>query len=453
MRVAIVWAAALSQALLADTLIRNVTLIDMATGNESAHQSVLIHGDRIRAVGANLRAGPHVEVVNGVGKYLIPGLWDMHVHLWYKENQLPQYVAWGITGVRDMGSDLAQVKRWRAEMQAGKFVGPHIETSGPPVDGGPSDDPKLPILVVQTPVEARNTYDDLEQKYNVDFVKVLSRLPRDAYFALLERARKWGLQVAGHVPESVTVDEAIDARQDSIEHLTGVLLACSSDERRIRKDRADAIAHKDREAGLAAAQRVLATFDEKKAQKLVERMARFKVYEVPTLVMLRRTTLLNAEALVHDPHVKSIPASIRKTWDDPREQLKETPAATLDLLKRQYEMDAALVRRMQVSDVPIMAGTDTGDPYTFPGYDLHRELQLLVEAGLTPLEALRAATLTPARFLNADESLGSIAAGKMADLVILNADPLKDIHNTEKISAVFAAGKYLSRARLDVLQK
>ncbi len=116
-------------------------------------------------------------------------------------------------------------------------------------------------------------------------------------------------------------------------------------------------------------------------------------------------------------------------------------------------MDAALVRRMQVADVPIMAGTDTGDPYTFPGYDLHRELQLLVEAGLTPVEALRSATLTPARFLNADEALGSIAPGKIADLVLLSADPLKDIHNTEKISAVFAAGKYLSRARLDVMEK
>src|SRR5205085_1633221 len=140
---------------------------------------------------ANIRPPSAAEVIEGRGRYMIPGLWDMHVHLWYKENQFPMFLAWGVTGVRDMGSDLAQVKHWRGQIKSGELLGPHIETCGPAVDGFPSDDARLPVIMVRTPAEARSTYDQLEQTLNVDFVKVLSRLPRDAYFALIERARKW----------------------------------------------------------------------------------------------------------------------------------------------------------------------------------------------------------------------------------------------------------------------
>ena len=178
-------------------------------------------------------------------------------------------------------------------------------------------------------------------------------------------------------------------------------------------------------------------------------MARFECYQVPTLVMLRRMTHQDDAQLARDPHLRYIPASIRKTWDDPREEKKKVSSELLDLLHRQYEMDCALVGRMQNAGVPLMAGTDTGDPFTFPGLDLHRELRLLVDAGLTPLQALRAATITPAKYLDADESLGTIAAGKLADLVLLSADPLENIDNTRKIAAVILGGKYLSRARLN----
>jgi len=376
-------------------------------------------------------------------------LWDMHVHLWYKEDQFPMYLAWGITGVRDMGSDLARVKRWRSEIKSGALLGPHIETCGPAVDGFPSDDPKLPVIMVRSPAEARTAYDHLEQDLKVDFVKVLSRLPRDAYLALIERARKWGLPVAGHVPDTVPVDEAVTARQNSIEHLSNVLLACSSDERKILVPRANAIERKDWNAVISFDERALATFDFNKADALIERMARYASYQTPTLVMLRRRTYADADDVARDPHLKYIPAAIRETWSDPREDKKKQPEAALALLDREFEKDCSLVERMQLSGVPILAGTDTGDPYTFPGYDLHRELQLLVKAGLTPLQALRAATIEPAEYLGADESLGTVAPGRMADLVLLDADPLKDIRNTQKISAVVLGGKYLSRTTLD----
>lgn len=438
----------MSHAQAGDTLIRNANIVDVKSGEILTRRSILIHGDRIQLIAPSIPAR-RAEIVDARGKYVIPGLWDMHVHLWYKQNQFPMFLAWGITGVRDMGSNLDQVKRWRGEIKSGALLGPHIETCGPPVDGAPSDDAKLPITLVRTPAEARTAYDHLEQDLNVDFIKVLSRLPRDAYFALVERARKWGLPVAGHVPDSVTIDEAITARQNSMEHLMGMLLACSSDEQKIRPLRALAIEQKDGKALAGYAERVLVTFDPTKASNLFERMARYSSYQVPTLVMLRRSTYLDADELVRDPRLKYIPSAIRKDWDDPREEKKKIPEATLALVGQQYERLNWVVEQMQRQGVPIMAGTDTGDPYTFPGYDLHRELQLLVKAGLTPAQALRSATLTPAEYLEADESLGSVAQGKMADLVLLEADPLKDIRNTQKISAVVLAGKYLSRAKLD----
>jgi imidazolonepropionase-like amidohydrolase len=433
----------------ADILIRNANIVDVKTGEVLARRSILIHGDRIQSIAPSIQPTHNAQIVDARGKYVIPGLWDMHVHLWYKQNQFPMFLAWGVTGVRDMGSNLDQVKRWRAEIKSGDLLGPHIETCGPPVDGTPSDDPKLPITLVRTPAEARTAYDHLEQDLNVDFIKILSHLPRDAYFALIERARKWGLPVAGHVPDSVTVDEAITARQNSMEHLMGVLLSCSSEEQKIRPLRALAMEQKDGKALAGYAERVLVTFDPTKASTLFERMARYSSYQVPTLVMWRRNTYADADDVVHDPRLRFIPAAIRKDWDDPREIKKNIPESTMGLVSHQYERLAWVVAQMQRQGVPIMAGTDTGDPYTFPGYDLHRELQLLVKAGLTPAQALRSATLTPAEYLDSDESLGSVGQGKMADLVFLDADPLKDIRNTQRISAVILGGKYLSRAKLD----
>jgi imidazolonepropionase-like amidohydrolase len=392
-----------------DLLIRNV---DIKTGSILEHRSILIHGDRIRSINA---AGPArgAQIVDGGNRYVIPGLWDMHVHLWHKDNQFPMFLAWGVTGVRDMGSDLAQVNRWRAAIKKRELLGPHIEICGPSVDGSPSDDPKLPVLLLHSPNDALTTYDRLEQDLKVDFISVGRNLPRDAYFALIERARKWGLPVAGFVPDGVSIDEAVAARQSSIEQLSGVASA-SSDE-------------------------------------LFDRMAKFESYQVPTMIKLRRMTYAHADEVIRDPLLKYIPAAIRKNWEDPRLQEAKLSLNALDSLDREYVQSSHIVDRMQRFKVPIMAGTDTGEPYTFPGYDLHRELQLLVKAGLSPLQALRAATITPAEFLEAGDSLGTVAPGKMADLVLLDADPLTDIRNTQKIAAVVLGGRYLPKAKLDAM--
>lgn len=433
----------------ADHMIRNVTVIDVISGAELARRSILIHDDKIAAVGVDLHAPAYAEIVDGSGRYAIPGLWDMHVHLWHKENLFPMFLAYGVTGLRDMGSDLSQVNQWRKDIASGKFPGPRIETCGPGVDGFPSNDPKFPVVVVRTAKEARETYDRLDNM-NVDFIEVLPTLPREAYFALVERARKYYSPVAGYVPGSVTVMEAVDARQKSIEHMSGILMACSNDEASLSKKHALAIERKDWASAAELESMAMASYSAVKAEELFERMARFETRQVPTLVMLRRTSFMDTDKLAADPHLSYISPEIRRNWGNLRKDKRKVTQDSLDFMRVEYEKLATTLKRMRSAGVAVMAGTDTGNAYTFPGIDLHRELELLVQAGLTPLDALRSATLEPAKFLGTKD-LGLVAPGKLADLVLLDGDPLKDIRNTQKISAVFVGGKYLSRATLNTM--
>jgi len=385
--------------------IRDVTVIDVATAAALPHRTVVIDGDHIAAIGGAIPAG--ARIVNGHGKFLIPGLWDMHVHLWYEENQLPVFLAFGITGVQDMGSDFKRTSAWRAAIETGKAIGPRIVTPGFPIDGRESDDPKLPVLVAKTPEEARAAFDQL-WNMDVDFVKVLSSLSRDAYFALAEQARHWHMRLEGHVPARVTAWEAIEARQRTLEHLFGVMKAVATDS---------------------------------EAVDFFEQCAVRDVRITPTLVLWQRMAHTVDAQLASDPRLKYVPASIRKTWPE----LKDD-----NTYKEQIKGIYRLVGLATRTKVELLAGTDTGDPWTIPGSTLHDELEQMVAAGMSPHQALRTATIAPAKFFE-DDQMGSIEKGKAADLVMLDANPLEDIRNTRKIAAVFARGKYYSRKNLDAI--
>lgn len=437
--------------LLAATLIRDVNVVDLVMGRILPHRSVLIAGSEIKAVGGTrLRAPAKTRVVSGRGKYLMPGLWDMHVHLWYAQNHFPLYLAWGITGVRDMGSDLARTKAWQHAVDSGKLIGPHVITCGTPLDGRDSGDPKLPVMVVRTAAEARHDYDVLESE-RVDFIKVLSGLPAEAYFALLDRARKWGLPVAGHVPSTVTVAEAVEARQRSMEHLMGMILAGSPEEMKIRRLLADAAERNDAKKTFELYAHAMDTFDWQRAQALFAQMKTFDAWQTPTLVMWRRALVLDGDAMVNNPELKRIPKAVRAPWKDPRPDAAAKTPEQKEFAKRQYELYQEIVFRMQGAGVPLLAGSDTGDPWSYPGSELHDELALMVKAGLKPVDALRAATTGPAHFFDADDSLGRIQAGYVADGVLLDANPLDDVRNARRISAVITAGHYLTKAKLNAM--
>ena len=348
--------------------------------------------------------------INGTGKYLIPGLWDMHVHLWDKKPAFGSYLANGVLGVRDMGSDFARTRAWRADVAAGRLIGPRILTPGSPVDGLGPENPKMLVVRAGSPEQARRSVDALDGQGS-DFIEVLSTLSPDAYFALAQRARVIRAVFAGHVPDSVTVLQAIDARQRSMEHLFGIALACSSEEKELREARSLAIDKDDKVELARIRARTYETFNESRATELFQKMVRYDVWQTPTLILRRRISPTD------------------------------------------YEFHTRLVALMQRNGVSLLAGTDTGEEGVRAGEALHEELESLVQAGLTPAQALRTAITNPARYFGIEAHSGSIAQGRRADLVLLDANPLENISNTRKIAAVIVQGRPIDRKQLERLAK
>lgn len=427
-------------------VIRDVTLIDATSAPARAHATVITSGDRIVSIGSSGAAAPKgARVIDGKGKYLIPGLWDMHVHLWDRYSLFPLYISQGVTGLRDMGSDFARTNRWRK--QAGS---PRVYTSGPAVMGPTLKSGKLAVVRVTTADDAEQTVNKLFEM-DVDFVKVLTNVPRGAYFSLAHRARIHRLPFAGHLPDAVTLSEVIDERQRSVEHLFGFPLACSSEEESLRVQRAEALDRKDRAALARIRDRIYETYSEAKALDYGQRCGRWTVWLTPTLTLQERISLLDMKKLTGDPAFQYVPASIRKGWDDPRVELERTSKADLETARHDFERSLNMVAALKRGGAEILAGTDTGDPQTVAGFSLHDELVLLVRAGLTPLEAIQAATRNAARCLGVEKRFGTIEKGKAADLVLLDADPLADIRNTAKISTVVLRGRPFSRVQLNGL--
>jgi imidazolonepropionase-like amidohydrolase len=430
-------------------IITHVTVIDATGSAPKPDQTIVIAAGRIIEIGKSnkVRVPRGSQVLDATGKFLIPGLWDMHVHLagvssnpaWSKQVVLPLYVANGVTGVRDMGSDLKIVQQWRKEISEGLFTGPRIITPGPMLTTRKSSQPE--ISAVQNESEARESVRSLKN-HGADFIKVIY-LSRDSYMALADESKKERIPFAGHVPESVTAAEASDAGQKSIEHLSGILLACSGREDEIRKARAEARARSDRSALERSALEILDTYDEKKASLLFARFAKNGTWQVPTLVWTRANEgMENISA--DDDRLKYVPASLKEEWKPEKMREGLTPAY-FALTRRAFVKELEIVGAMNRAGVQILAGSDSLDPYVFPGSSLHEELALLVKAGLTPIEALQAATRNAASYLGMLDTVGTIEQGKIADLVLLDANPLADIGNTQKISAVVLSGRLINK--------
>ncbi len=250
-----------------DMLIRDVTVIDVSRGITLPNRSILIRGERIAEVGTAIAASSDLQIIDGTGKFVIPGLWDMHVHL-TGQAQLRAYLDFGITSVRDMGSDFGVVKQWRDAIQKGAMLGPRIETSGPAFDGFPTENVAVPVEIVRDPSQARALFDRLDQQ-GVDFVSVFPRLPRDVYFALAERARKYYSSVSGPVPATVSVLEAIDARQKTIDRMSGIVLACSTEEKKLRPIRSLALERRDQEGFREAEIAAMNSFSSEKTRETI----------------------------------------------------------------------------------------------------------------------------------------------------------------------------------------
>ena len=417
----------------------HVSLIDVTGAVVKRDMTVVITGDRISAIGASANTSVPAEsnVVDATGKFLIPGLWDMHVH-WYARDTFTLFTANGVTGVRQMfgNSDLL---RWRDQIAKGSLLGPRMVVASPIIDG---PEPVWPNSIsVRNEDEGRKAVRRVKQ-WGADFVKVYALLPRDAYFGIADEAKQQGMTFVGHVPFSVSTAEASQAGQKSIEHLTGILIDCSNKETELRDELVKA---KSPAARHRVQMKALETYDEKKAADLFARFVKNHTWQCPTLTVLRSIASVGDENFRRDGRLRYIPRRLQQRWSVGIANRDEDDNGA----KKIFRKDLEIVGAMRKAGVPILAGTDTGNPFCFPGFSLHEELALLVIAGLTPVEALRAATLNPAEFFGLDKTLGTIDQGKIADLVLLDANPLEDIRNTQRINAVISNGRLFDRKALD----
>jgi|SRR5271169_378679 len=431
------------------TYITHVTVIDTQNGKKIQDRTVVISGDRISEVRETKGMMPlaGAKVVDGTAKYLIPGFWDMHVHTWDDKSTYPLYIANGVTGVRDMFGP-PDANEFRRQLAATTVFAPHFYLASPIIDGNPARWHNS--IAVTTEDEARRVVDDQKEK-GADFIKVYDRLSRDAYFAIIEESRRLNISVLGHVPFAVSAWEAAAAKQKSFEHLNGVPVACSSREADLWPKVIAGKSFKERNPILLEA---LQSYSEDKCKRLFEDMKMNGVWAVPTLTVARASALRNDSHFTNDGRLRYFSGGYRDWLEGkPDTRRKDFTAADYEVERELFSGKKKLVAAMFRSGVPLLAGTDAGNPYCFPGFSLHDELALLVESGVTPLAALQAATLNAAAFMNSSDRYGTIAPGKIADLVLLDADPLADIHNTTKISAVFLAGKEFDRPALDQMLK
>jgi hypothetical protein len=437
--------------------IRGVTVVD-APGGARRGQTVRIRGDRILDAGPAQRvpAPPGATILDGAGKYLIPGLSDLHTHATGIDDTDPElYVVNGVTTTRQM-SGSAQARDWQQQIAAGARIGPRWSIGSRIVDGSPSLwdglDPDGSVHVaVADPVQARAAVRQ-EHATGAAFIKTYTRLTRESFVAVADECARLGLPFLGHVPDFVQLSEASERGLRTVEHLFEIWYDTSAEEDRLRRGVAavpigpgdyNGWFNRMHPYEYAAAR----SYDRRKAGKVFRRLARNGTFVTPTLV-LHETNDMPERIDRHDPRHRYFSADMIGYWDWALDNLYlpgRTPAQiarSAELFRRRLGLTADLAE----AGVPLLAGTDLGTTYLMPGFSLHDELALLVRAGLKPIEALAAATLHPARYLGRRD-LGVVARGAVADLVLLDADPLLDIANTTRIDSVFVRGHLIDPAR------
>lgn len=450
-------------------VITDVSVIDAEAGLRE-NQTVYLKDGRILSIvpSADAPASSSNTVIDGSGKYLIPGLWDAHVHFDYAEPLAPSmfalFLGYGVTSVRDTGGRLEKVKAWRDAAGRDSTAAPRVKMAGPLLDGDRNvydgSAPNLPPLSVGSGsvTEVLDLLKELEDA-EVDFLKAYEMLTPDQLLAITKRAREMGLKVTGHIPLSMDAVSASNAGMNCMEHLRNLEVSCAANADELLEKRLKMLALDENIGGsvlrsrIHAAQRTeaMAKQDSAKTAEVLRVLAANNTWQVPTLALNTFRNRMYVNRPDFQESVKFLPDSLSQNW---LEGMKALGTRTFSAAaKASGTWSMKMIKPLHAAGVEIMAGTDCPIAYLTPGYSLHEELAVLVESGLTPLEALKTATLNPARFFGMEDTLGLVRKGYLADLVLLDANPLEDIRNSTKIQAVIRAGRYYSRRELDALLK
>jgi len=431
-------------------VLTHVNVIDATGSPVQPDMTIVIKDNRIIDLNkSRIIKMPHgAEVLDETGKYLIPGLWDMHVHIFNNgddpsnrkppnQYRFPLFIANGVTGVRLMWvklDEMPQVELWRKQFAERPGTVPRIGAAGALIDG-PTSMWKY-ADIVSTADEARQMVDKYKAG-GVDFVKVYWELSPETYFAIVDECRKQHIPFAGHVPNAVSALDASDAGQKSIEHFTGIFEYCTSQEQELRK-----VQSKD--WGPTYVKRMLDTYDKTKAARLFSHFKENGTWLCPTLLQ----PSIPEDSIEKNERLKYIPKEETTRWQQSTSQRNSSELQKANQEKRR-ELMVEVIGEMHRTGVRFLAGTDIGSySFTVAGFSLLDQLVRFVAAGFTPMEALQTATINPAKFLGTSDSLGTVEKGKIADMVLLEANPLENIENVRLINAVFVNGKYLSKQTL-----
>jgi len=444
---------------LAQLLLADVELIDVESGLLRSRQDILIEAGQIVAVGPDLQAPGAVRIA-GEGLFAIPGLFDMHMHSTRMAPLLthPLFIANGVTAVRDMGGCIGiedafiacvdDKREWNRAVAAGEMVGPRYDqVTSLAINGGREIPSGLdPALGAGTAAGARQRV-ALDHQRGVDFLKTYTMLPREGYRVLAEEAPEAGMYLAGHLPLAVSAREAIAAGQRSIEHAFLFIWDCYPDMDDLRQvqDPRQLFTNELREA-------MIAGHDAGLCSQLHRQMSTAGTAFVPTHTTRKLDAYATDQAFRTDARLRYIPDPLRRLWlSDADGMARRAGEGGQQSYMDFYRFGIRQTGIAHRAGVKVLAGSDAPDSFAFPGSAIHDELDHLVEAGLSPLEALRSATFEPARFLDLEGQAGVIRPGARADIVLLRKNPLQNIGAVRDIETVILAGAVYDREDLETL--
>lgn len=426
--------------------ISNVNIVDVEKGKIHGGKTVIIRGNKIAAINSADQVPLNVGIIDAEGKYLIPGLWDMHMHALQVKEIRDLYLVHGVTGLRDNGGSGELIKLMDSLEQSGEIL-PRSNI------GMVINNSKLypSTVTANTPAEAKQKVDSLFH-LNADFIKPYSGLSPEVFEALLKKCEELKISAAGHVPDLVSTERAAELGQKSIEHSAIILKDCTpiAETKEIKEAYHKILELTDqfevRKILLDIMERELSTFNDSIARSIAVSLAKNNTAVTPTLITMYKHWYRPLNNYQEDSLLKYIPAEVVETWHTKKQPYTEEQ---WKIGQSMHQYNQKLVDILNQEGVLLLAGTDMGVAYIYPGYSIHEELEILVNAGLTPLEALQTATLNPAIYFGREKEMGTISLNKLADLVLLNSNPLEDITNTKEIEAVWINGKYLSKGELD----